>query len=86
MTPAPREVCIPGHQRWDPAETLLHRLLSDHVETFFAELEFIGRPGLPSLVEGDVQAFLECVQARDSPYRVGGRDLRRVRLPYRDEV
>jgi hypothetical protein len=60
MAPAPREACIPGYRRRDPAETLLHRLLSDHVETFFAELDSIGHPGLPSFVKREVRAFLEC--------------------------
>ena len=41
-------------------ETILYRLLQDHLETFLAEVEAGGVASLPQFVKGEFDAFLEC--------------------------
>jgi len=46
------EARIPSYHRRDPTETLLHRLLQQHLETFLDETSSLAQ-GLPAFVEGD---------------------------------
>lgn len=60
MPPTAREALIQGYRRRDPTETLLYRLLSEHAESFLAELDALGQVGLPRFVKRELRGFLEC--------------------------
>ena len=46
-----------------PEETILYRLVQDHLETFLAEVEAGGAASLPQFVKDEFDAFLECGSA-----------------------
>ena len=48
------------YERHRPEETTLYRLVQEHVEAFFAQVETETGSGLPSFVKDEFEAFLEC--------------------------
>ena len=48
------------YERRRPEQTLLHRLVREHLETFLAQVEARTGTGLPAFVRGEFEAFLEC--------------------------
>ena len=48
------------YERRRPEQTLLHRLVREHLETFLAEVEARTGTGLPGFVKDEFDAFLEC--------------------------
>ena len=47
------------HQRRRPAETVLYRLVQEHLETFLALADDPTGPGLPGYVERDFRKYLD---------------------------
>ena len=48
------------YERRRPEQTLLHRLVREHLETFLAEVEARTGTGLPAFVRDEFEAFLQC--------------------------
>ena len=48
------------YERHRPEETTLYRLVQQHIETFFAQVEAETGSGLPGFVKDEFDAFLEC--------------------------
>ncbi len=48
------------YERRRPDETTLYRVVQEHVETFFAQVELETGAGLPQFVKDEFEAFLEC--------------------------
>jgi hypothetical protein len=48
------------YERRRPEQTLLHRLVREHLETFLAQVQARTGTGLPELVRDEFEAFLEC--------------------------
>ncbi len=48
------------YERRRPEETVLYRLVQEHVETFFAQVEAETGAGLPDFVKQEFDDFLEC--------------------------
>jgi hypothetical protein len=48
------------YERRRPEQTLLHRLVREHLETFLAEVQARTGTGLPAVVRDEFEAFLEC--------------------------
>lgn len=48
------------YERRRPEQTLLHRLVREHLETFLAEVQARAGTGLPEFVRDEFDAFLEC--------------------------
>lgn len=48
------------YERRRPEQTLLHRLMREHLETFLAEVQARTGTGLPEFVRDEFEAFLEC--------------------------
>jgi hypothetical protein len=48
------------YERRRPEQTLLHRLVREHLETFLAEVQARTGMGLPAVVRDEFEAFLEC--------------------------
>ncbi len=49
-----------SYERRRPEETTLYQVVQEHVETFFAQVEFETGAGLPQFVKDEFEAFLEC--------------------------
>jgi hypothetical protein len=50
-----------GHyQRRRPEETVLYRLVQEHLETFLAQVEAETGASLPEFIKAEFDAFLEC--------------------------
>jgi hypothetical protein len=60
VQPAPVGKCVP-YERRRPEETTLYKVVQEHVETFFAQVEAETGAGLPDSVKDEFDAFLECV-------------------------
>ena len=64
-----RQPC-PGHwapdgapihyERHRPEQTTLYRLVQQHAETFFADVEAAAGASLPSFIKDEFDVFLEC--------------------------
>ena len=48
------------YERRRPEQTLLHRLVREHLETFLAQVEARTGTGLPAFVRDEFEGFLEC--------------------------
>ncbi len=48
------------YERRRPEETVLHRVVREHLETFLAQVESRTGTGLPGFVKDEFEAFLEC--------------------------
>ena len=48
------------YERHLPEQTTLYRLVQQHAETFFAEVEAATGASLPQFVKDEFDAFLEC--------------------------
>jgi len=48
------------YERRRPEQTLLHRLVREHLETFLAQVEAKTGTGLPAFFRDEFEAFLEC--------------------------
>ncbi|MBM3739342.1 MAG: hypothetical protein FJW39_26530 [Acidobacteria bacterium] len=48
------------YERRRPEETIRHRLVREHLETFLAQVEARTGTGLPGFVKDEFEAFLEC--------------------------
>ncbi len=48
------------YERRRPEETTLYRLVQEHVETFFTQVESETGSGLPDFVKDEFDAFLAC--------------------------
>ena len=48
------------YERRRPEQTLLHRLVREHLETFLAQVQARTGTGLPEFVRDEFEAFLEC--------------------------
>lgn len=48
------------YERHRPGETTLYRLVQQHIETFFAQVETETGSGLPDFAKEEFDAFLEC--------------------------
>ena len=48
------------YERRRPEQTLLHRLVREHLETFLAQVQARTGTGLPAFVREEFEAFLEC--------------------------
>ena len=55
----PAGSCV-HYQRRRPEETTLYRLVQEHGESFFAQVERETGAGLPEFVKDEFEAFLEC--------------------------
>ena len=55
---APARTVQYGRRR--PEQTLLHRLVREHLETFLPQVEARAGTGLPEFVKDEFEAFLEC--------------------------
>src|SRR5688572_1074279 len=49
-----------GYERHCPEETLLHRIVAEHLETFLAEARDNHERPVPRYVERELRAYLEC--------------------------
>ena len=48
------------YERRRPEQTLLHRLVREHLETFLAQVQARTGTGLPAFVREEFEAFLQC--------------------------
>jgi Putative transposase/Transposase zinc-binding domain len=48
------------YERRRPEETILYRLVQEHIESFLAQVEAEGGAALPEFVKAEFDAFLEC--------------------------
>ena len=48
------------YERRRPEDTVLYRLIQEHAESFFAQVEVKSGAGLPEFVKEEFDAFLEC--------------------------
>ena len=48
------------YERWHPEDTVLYRLVQEHAESFFAQVEAKSGASLPEFVKEEFDAFLEC--------------------------
>jgi hypothetical protein len=48
------------YERRQPEQITLDRLVQQHIETFFTQVEAETGSGLPSFVKDEFDAFLEC--------------------------
>ena len=48
------------YERRCPEETILYRLVQEHLESFLAQVEAEGGSGLPEFVKAEFDAFLAC--------------------------
>ena len=60
MTP-PLEACPPAYVPGDPSQTVLYRVVADHLETFLASLDADpDTRGLPAYVEREFYDYVQC--------------------------
>jgi hypothetical protein len=50
---------IGRYRRREPENTVLHKVVREHLETFLARREEEGRP-VPQFVERELRSYLEC--------------------------
>jgi len=55
----PAGLCV-HYQRRRPEETTLYRLVQEHAQTFFVQVERETGAGLPEFVKDEFEAFLQC--------------------------
>ncbi len=69
----------PGYERHRPEHTLLYQIIKQHYPDFLSEMEAQDRP-LPSYVQDEFEAFLECGRLENGFLRVRCEDCKHEHL------